>query len=90
MSTKRRRLDTAGGTHTPTFLASHDQETSLTQPRERARRLNEQIVRVGRMLRGGDDHQYVFNCQCGCGETIALPLTTFQHTGAWIDGHELR
>jgi hypothetical protein len=55
-----------------------------------ARRLNEQIVRVAEMLPAGTEHEYGFTCECGCGETVTLNLSTFVDGGAWAGGHKPR
>jgi hypothetical protein len=57
----------------------------------RAKALNEQIMRVARMLPGGTEHGYAFTCECGCGGLARRTGPQFeQDGGAWLDGHRER
>jgi hypothetical protein len=61
-------------------------EASIAVAREfnaNIRKLAERLDDVG----DGDETEYGFLCECGCGKAIALPLAAFVAGGAWLATH---
>ena len=53
-----------------------------------AREFNANIRKLAERLDDdGDETEYVFLCQCGCGRAIALTLAAFVASGAWLATH---
>jgi hypothetical protein len=52
-----------------------------------AREFNANIRKLAEILDGaGDQTEYVFLCECGCGTAVALTLAAFVASGAWVAG----
>jgi len=54
-----------------------------------ARDFNANIRKLAERLDDvGDETEYVFLCECGCGSAIALTLAAFVAGGAWLATHD--
>jgi hypothetical protein len=56
---------------------------------EIVKHVNLELRRLADQLPTVPDHRFGFNCECGCGQRVALTAAEYDwHEGAWADRHE--